>query len=302
MITTVRIHSGFAAELPCLKGKEFKFEPGLNIVFGPNGCGKTSLMKIIAGYCCVQNEGGWSKRPDSYNINEKSQFPKALVGQVVGNCVADVAWDGTATFLNQSAQSDVQMPGCFETSDPTQSIDGITTMNDQLSMMMGKLSTGQVRLMKFARIVETMKAPPLTWALARRAKDESVKKDSFLKYIRSLPRKGPMTILLDEPDKGLDLKHRALLWQNAMLKLVELGFQVIVTTHCLLAFIKYNNQSKRAAPSGANFIDLNPEYMNDSIIEMAMLSGNPAGFLELVMRVPSAAAKKPPEYDEDYSI
>ena len=33
-----------------LVGKTFNFEPGkLNIIFGPNGCGKTTILKAIAG-------------------------------------------------------------------------------------------------------------------------------------------------------------------------------------------------------------------------------------------------------------
>ena len=37
----------YITELPCLIGKTFEFKPGLNIICGYNGCGKSSLLRCI---------------------------------------------------------------------------------------------------------------------------------------------------------------------------------------------------------------------------------------------------------------
>lgn len=42
----------YIAMLPALSGKTIDFMPGLNIVVGPNGCGKTSLLKTIRAITC----------------------------------------------------------------------------------------------------------------------------------------------------------------------------------------------------------------------------------------------------------
>lgn len=39
--------SWYPQRLPCLKGKKFEFQRGINIICGYNGCGKSSLLKCI---------------------------------------------------------------------------------------------------------------------------------------------------------------------------------------------------------------------------------------------------------------
>lgn len=41
------IHASYLFKLPSIKGKTFEFKPGLNVIVGKNGCGKSSLLKAI---------------------------------------------------------------------------------------------------------------------------------------------------------------------------------------------------------------------------------------------------------------
>lgn len=44
-------------ELKAFKnGKEYEFKPGVNIIVGKNGCGKTTLMKLIESYLMVDKQ------------------------------------------------------------------------------------------------------------------------------------------------------------------------------------------------------------------------------------------------------
>ena len=38
---------GYEFDLPALNGKTIEFKPGMNVIVGRNGCGKTSLLNVI---------------------------------------------------------------------------------------------------------------------------------------------------------------------------------------------------------------------------------------------------------------
>lgn len=63
MITKVKIRNPkkspiyYIDEIPALsKGKEYNFTKGVNIIIGKNGCGKTTLMKLIETYLVVDKK------------------------------------------------------------------------------------------------------------------------------------------------------------------------------------------------------------------------------------------------------
>ena len=41
------MHPNYAFSLDSIKGKTFEFKPGVNVIVGANGCGKTSLLNVI---------------------------------------------------------------------------------------------------------------------------------------------------------------------------------------------------------------------------------------------------------------
>ena len=93
-----------------LIGKEFDFEPGkLNIIFGPNGCGKTTILKAIAGTAGIVGDGmthpgdpldvfGWD------NDRESIEAVAKHIEKLKQN-TADVVWDGNVVYYDNFAHT-----------------------------------------------------------------------------------------------------------------------------------------------------------------------------------------------------
>ena len=272
MIESVKITSGYAKSLSALKGR-IAFSPGLNILFGPNGCGKTSLIKIAGAYCGCK--AGWSCFVDANNVpfGEKDKplaYPALFRKLSPGECDADVAWDGTPSFLYLAETND-QMPLSFASEDL--SPDGLMSDVEAISFRFSKPSSGQQRVAFLNLLIEAVRKPPCLTdceELAKR-KGHSFKGindvwqgmiSSFAKYVKKLPAKGPMTILLDEPDRNLSIPYQITLWK-ALPRMAE-KLQVIVATHSPFALF-----------CDANFVEMEKGYVELCRRDMAAYMEKP---------------------------
>lgn len=238
MITHFLARSGYAADLPCLKGRRFEFGPGLNVLYGPNGSGKSTILNVIAGHCGVKN-GGWSRFPEPrWSGKTGDRFPASLVEQYVpGKCEADVGWDGTPTFLGHTkgdSDSMALQPGY----DAEDSEDGMTSFEDQISIRFSHPSNGQLRMGKLHLWAEKIKQGGTKFdGIPKDRRVNSVWEEhwrAWVEYCVSLGQKGPRTILLDEPERSLSMEFQALVWQNLIFSAAKAGLQVIVATHSLV--------------------------------------------------------------------
>jgi predicted ATPase len=249
MINNIKFVSGFPLNFPHIKDRTISFNKGFNVLFGENGCAKSTILKTLAAYSGIER-GGWSQISNPAKLASRSvaHFPYVYKAYTPANLDAIVEWDGVPTFYNDSEMLNKNNFTWFFDNDKL-SEDGITTGAEQLDVMAAKPSSGQYRIHKINKIMQVIQhIPNLTIIPADISDKESAL--SEVKYIQSLPRNGKSTLLFDEPEKALALPKQLELF-NTLLTLSE-HFQVIIATHS--PFILFF--------TGANIIDVNPGYVN----------------------------------------
>jgi len=231
MIHTVTVKEGFPVKLPAIGTKTFKFVKGLNVLFGPNGCGKTTLLNIAGAYSGT--EAGWS-RFNEPSYSNKSPYPETFSEKAPGAAKAKVEWDGSASFLMSPKTGDPRGSSIDD------SQDGLMDFGMVVSEMMAKVSSGQSRIIRINKLVDVLKQVP---DLSKKPSNyENVNDtwqkamDKFVKYVKTLPREGPPTVLLDEVDVSLSIPLQKVFWLESMVNLAK-KFQVIVATHCPFALV-----------------------------------------------------------------
>lgn len=243
-IRRIKMRSGYAAELENLKDRIFEFTPGLNVLFGPNGCGKSTLLKVMAGHTGINTsktgassrQGGWSGPPKSWRTESK-KFPTHFKDTTVGNCEANMRWDGMPVFLNSASLSDTPTMTHFM-HNVDDSPDGMTDIGEQIGMMNAKISEGQMRMHKLAKVIARIRdpkkrPPPYT----EMKSNDNVTEAAYVDYIMKQSRDGAHTLLWDEPDRSIALPYQMRFLTNVLKDLVEEGLQIIMATHSIFPIL-----------------------------------------------------------------
>lgn len=258
-----------------------EFQPGLNIVFGGNGSGKSSLLQMLA-LSLAAKQGGTSVVTSSW------------VSDVLGwsgarsRLPCEVVHDGQPLLFMDARASEGLIAGSFD--------DDFFEMG--LANTLTKGSTGELVISRLSRLLDvlTARATPektdqaacvrgaekrkgstvkdlsrkegrkslvpsgfpekIEWRIPVKSVSASVQDriDTVTALLSAKCEKGPRTLIFDEPESGFSLPWQAALWQNIFAKVDPTRFQVIVSTHSPFAL----------NIPGAKYIELTPDYLRQS--------------------------------------
>ena len=174
-------------------GKEFIFKPGINIIVGENGCGKTTLMNLIKKYlmvdymCCGRG---------AYRCNINSLYKNVLANAKELLDGIDVYADYQRNTFRLSHEGEKEKQQAIET------FEDFGTMFTQKTS-----STGESVLVAVNFLFNYMfsKKVQLTYDYSQFKESDPL----YWGYVKSHHQEGSdeWTILMDEPDRNLDIEN-----------------------------------------------------------------------------------------------
>lgn len=248
---------GYAKDLPFFQGKKkIAFKPGLNILVGANGTGKSTVLRMLAeSTCCFQGgvsaitEGAVHQGVDmlgSLRLNGGSGKHQDKMGLKVHH-------DGQPVVFSDPRQTVGLDGGAFDDDFFTQGLAEVTSGR--------KKSHGQLALWRTSQalaVLEDKRRFPKD--ILRKMKKSNVNSvwveaiEVLEKRLEASIAKGQPSVLLDEPEANFSLVWQARLWSKLGAAALAKNFQIIVATHSAFAL----------GIAHANYIDVAPGFRQEA--------------------------------------
>lgn len=252
----------YVADIPALKeGTTIEFKPGINIIVGANGCGKSTLIKTIATYLLCGN--GCMKTPTGYNAVGDAVNDRHLWDPTEGEKLldgVDVAHDynGVAFILRNSYE--------MENGDALRDMDSFVSAYKRRVSSMGENTMFSIQTL-FDVMFADKGMEYLAFPVANLKKIMDNAGDVWKERIRQLlqyykrnqvtdltPENFQYTVLMDEPDRNLDIYN---LDQVAdILSQDKEMTQLIATVHNPLLIARLSQKPN------VNIIEMTEGYVN----------------------------------------
>jgi predicted ATPase len=219
--------------------EKFEFSSGLNIIWGRNASGKSTILQLLAQWFHAFQGGRSLVTEDSIHKSRSpdrsSDFKSAILDG------AEVKHDGKPVIYHDPGKRIGVSYGHFDDD----------FLEEGLASAFVRGSSGQMAIHTLKKSVKQKTEPKIQFNM----KKEHVNStwagwiEDIEKMLAPNAPAGPQTMLMDEPDRSLDIDNASLLWKQIP-KLVP-EFQVVVATHSPFA----------VNVAGAQYIDLSPGYL-----------------------------------------
>lgn len=252
----------YIADIPALKeGTTIEFKPGINIIVGANGCGKSTLIKTIATYLLCGK--GCMKTPTGYNavgdaVNDRHLWDPTETEKLLDG--VDVAHDynGVAFILRNSYE--------MEEGEALRDMDSFVSAYKRRVSSMGENTMFSIQTL-FDVMFADKGVEYLAFPVANLKKIMDNAGDVWKERLKKLllyykrnqvtdltPEDFQYTVLMDEPDRNLDIYN---LDQVAdILSQDKEMTQLIATVHNPLLIARLSQKPN------VNIIEMTEGYVN----------------------------------------
>ena len=221
---------GYAAEVPFFtRKKKLSFKPGLNILFGPNGCGKSTVLQILARTTCAA-QGGLSVVTESVLHDNVDMLGRLRNTDMTSKLGLHVAHDGQPVVFCDPRAKVGLIGGSFDDDFFSAGVAEMTQHN--------RRSHGQASLSRAnVALAILLGQAPFPKEVQRRINRDMVNDvwgralDVVEDGLKGTIAPGQPSVLLDEPEANFSLLWQSRIWDLLAKPEMATKFQVIVATH-----------------------------------------------------------------------
>lgn len=240
-----KTHTPWMGKIPAMaQPRKFEFTPGLNILWGENGSGKSTLIKAMAqllhceqGGVPIMTQTSLSNLLGLFSFSNKEGlkgFPSSLTLDYDGQPVRSFDSSKEVGIMGGSFDGDFMMQGVANTTSKASA--GQTTMR-RANDLVGDILERKMPV--FERKISADRVNTV-WQERIAIADE---------FLKGSGEKGPLTVLMDEPERSFDFPNQVMMWR--FIRSFSSEVQFIVASHSFYAL----------GIKEANYIEMAPGYL-----------------------------------------